>query len=212
MLTEVAIKMALAAALGGIIGLEREFYKKPAGLRTNILICVGSTLFTIISLELARLFRADAARVAAQIVTGIGFIGAGAILRARGHVVGLTTAATVFVVAGVGMAVGAGLFAAAALASAIVVVTLLLIGFVERKWMPRARWLRYEASTYDPAEAVMAISELLSQYQLPMEQLRIRKEDDVYMVGFHIRAPAGLSEEITRRLAGDRSLLTIKRR
>lgn len=132
MLTEVAIKMALAAALGGIIGLEREFYKKPAGLRTNILICVGSTLFTIISLELARLFRADAARVAAQIVTGIGFIGAGVIFREGYTVRGITTAATIWAAAAVGMAVGRQLYLVAGLGALLVFAVLEARPFTRR--------------------------------------------------------------------------------
>ncbi|HET7273730.1 MAG TPA: MgtC/SapB family protein, partial [Longimicrobiaceae bacterium] len=111
-------RLLLAALLGGLIGLERELSSKPAGLRTNLLICVGATLLMELSLTVAAeanaanlaagvAFRADPARIAAQIVTGIGFLGAGTIMQARGSVVGLTTAATIWVVAAIGMAVGA---------------------------------------------------------------------------------------------------------
>src|SRR6201996_7965550 len=103
-------RVLLAALLGGAIGLERELKHKPAGLRTNMFICMGAAIFTILSAELAGEFTGDHTRVAAQIIPGIGFIGAGSILHSRGSVQGITTAATLFVVASVGMAAGGGLY------------------------------------------------------------------------------------------------------
>src|SRR5246500_2325862 len=100
-------RVILAAILGGIIGLEREFKHRAAGLRTNMFICFGAAMFTLLSERLAGV-PSDAARIAAQIIPGIGFIGAGSILHARGLVTGVTTAATLFVVASVGMAAGGG--------------------------------------------------------------------------------------------------------
>ena len=102
---ELLFQLLLATFLGGAIGMERELSGKPAGLRTNILICLGATLFTLLSYRLAG-GGADAGRVAAQIVTGIGFLGAGSILHARGSIVGLTSAATIWLVAAIGMAIG----------------------------------------------------------------------------------------------------------
>src|SRR3989475_10748749 len=98
----IALKLLLAAVLGGVIGLERELRDKPAGLRTNILICLGSTLFMSISTRVAEVLGGDPTRIAAQIISGIGFLGAGAVLHSHGFVLGLTTAATIWVVAGVG--------------------------------------------------------------------------------------------------------------
>ncbi|CUS88767.1 MgtC/SapB family protein, partial [Candidatus Kryptonium thompsonii] len=95
-------KFFLAIVFGGLIGLERELKGKPAGFRTNILICLGSTLYMILSMKIA----GDPGRIAAQVVTGIGFIGAGTIIQARGTITGLTTAATIFVVASIGLAIG----------------------------------------------------------------------------------------------------------
>src|SRR5207245_10771733 len=100
----IPIKLLLDAILVGIIGIEREIRDKPAGLRTNILICVGSTLFMSISTKVAQLLGGDPTRIAAQIISGIGFLGAGAVLHSHGFVLGLTTAATIWVVAGGGMA------------------------------------------------------------------------------------------------------------
>ncbi len=106
---EIAKRLLLAALIGGVFGFERELRQKSAGLRTNILIAIGSAVFTILSVELAAGWNADPARIAAQIVTGIGFLGAGAIMRTdRGAIHGLTTAAMVWVNASLGMAAGAG--------------------------------------------------------------------------------------------------------
>src|SRR5204863_7497111 len=101
-LSTTILRLTVAAILGGIIGLERELKHKPAGLRTNMFICFGSALFTVLSDVLAGQHTGDHTRIAAQIIPGIGFIGAGSILHSRGLVTGLTTAATLFVVASVG--------------------------------------------------------------------------------------------------------------
>ena len=132
------LRMALAAALGGLIGLEREWSGKPAGFRTHLLIALGAALFTELSLAIPRIASsgqpviADPTRIAAQIVSGIGFLGAGAILHTRGSVVGLTTAATMWVVAGIGMAVGGRAYFEAGAATLVVLVALLLLVRFER--------------------------------------------------------------------------------
>jgi putative Mg2+ transporter-C (MgtC) family protein len=103
-------KLLLALLWGGLIGWERQFQEKPAGFRTNILICLGSTLFTMFSLKIGELSGANPSMIAAQIVSGIGFLGAGAIIRHGEMVVGLTTAATIWLVASVGVGIGAGYY------------------------------------------------------------------------------------------------------
>jgi len=115
----------LAVAFGSAIGLEREIRGKSAGLRTNILICLGAAVFTIISRKMAAGQADSITRIAAQIVTGIGFLGAGAIIRDRGGIHGLTTAATIWLVASIGMACGAGLYALAAVSTFIAIVVLI---------------------------------------------------------------------------------------
>src|SRR2546425_564919 len=127
----IPVKLLLAAILGGIIGIEREIRDKPAGLRTNILICVGSTLFMSLSTRVAQVLGGDPTRIAAQIISGIGFLGAGAVLHSHGFVLGLTTAATIWVVAGVGMALGSGMYSVAVFATAMSLVTLYFLSFVE---------------------------------------------------------------------------------
>jgi putative Mg2+ transporter-C (MgtC) family protein len=145
----VLAKLLLATILGGAIGLEREMAGKPAGLRTNILICVGAALFTQLSIDIARIGFAndgrpygDTGRIAAQIVSGIGFLGAGAILHGEGAVVGLTTAATVWVVAAVGTAVGAGAFIDAAGGTVLIMLVLVGLRPVERKLSAKRRRVR----------------------------------------------------------------------
>ena len=128
---ELAERLLLAALLGAMLGFERELRQKSAGLRTNILIAVGSALFTMMSYELADGRGADPSRVAAQIVTGIGFLGAGAIMRTDSGVQGLTTAATVWVNAAVGVAAGGGEFRLASIATAITLIVLLVLQPVE---------------------------------------------------------------------------------
>ena len=120
------IKLLLALVLGGVIGWERELYDKPAGFRTNTLICVGSTLFTIFSLKIGTIPGTDSARIAAQIVSGIGFLGAGAIIRRGEAVLGLTTAATIWFVASIGMGVGAGYYVTSSVGTALALAILVL--------------------------------------------------------------------------------------
>jgi putative Mg2+ transporter-C (MgtC) family protein len=128
---ELATRILTAALLGTLLGIERELRQKSAGLRTNILICIGSALFTLMSYELADVFGADPGRVAAQIVTGIGFLGAGAIMRTDSGVQGLTTAATVWVNAAVGVAAGGGEYHLAFIATAVTLGVLLALQPVE---------------------------------------------------------------------------------
>src|SRR5213596_2150029 len=128
---ELMLQVGLATLLGGAIGLERELGGKPAGLRTNILICLGSVLYTKLSITMAT-GNADPTRVAAQIVTGVGFIGAGTILHARGAVVGLTSAATIWVVAALGVALGSGYYLEGVGTTLAVILVLAGLGRVEK--------------------------------------------------------------------------------
>src|SRR5256712_5056909 len=133
---DVARRLLLAAGLGAAIGLEREYRQKPAGLRTNILIALGSALFTILSSIVGH----DAGtpdRISAQIVTGIGFLGGGAILRSGNTVHGMTTAATIWVNAAIGMAAGAGEYALAAGSTIITLIVLAVLPPIERYFSRR---------------------------------------------------------------------------
>jgi putative Mg2+ transporter-C (MgtC) family protein len=161
------VKLALATVLGGAIGLERELAGKPAGLRTNILICVGAALFTHLSILIAQVGftpdgrpYGDTTRIAAQIVSGIGFLGAGAILHAHGAVVGLTTAASIWVVAAVGAAVGAGAYVEGIGTAVLIVLVLVGLRPVESRLLNRRRkvhvTLRVQRETrFDAVEDIL---------------------------------------------------------
>jgi putative Mg2+ transporter-C (MgtC) family protein len=138
---ELTQRLLLAACLGAVLGVEREWRNKDAGLRTNILITIGSALFTLMSIELTDGKTGDTSRVAAQIVTGIGFLGAGAIMRTNGGIQGLTTAATIWVNAAVGVAAGGGEYHLAFIATAVTLFVLLLLQPIEKyldhRWTER---------------------------------------------------------------------------
>ncbi len=136
---DLLLHLALAVILGGAIGLERELRQKAAGLRTNILICAGAALFTELSLAMTAEF-GDPSRIAAQIVTGVGFLGAGAIIQGRGTVTGLTTAATMWLVAAIGMAVGFGALLEATGTTLLVVLVLVALRPIER-WIEKRKRL-----------------------------------------------------------------------
>jgi len=130
---EIAVRLFLSAILGGLIGLERESHGRPAGLRTHILVCLGSCLVMMISIYGFRFGKGDPARLAAQVVSGIGFLGAGTILREGASVKGLTTAASLWVVAGIGLAMGGGFYFAGLIVTIFSVLTLLLLEPVEKR-------------------------------------------------------------------------------
>jgi putative Mg2+ transporter-C (MgtC) family protein len=132
-------RLLLSAGLGAVIGLEREYRRKPAGLRTNILIAIGSALFTILSISMTA-STGDPSRVAGQIVTGIGFLGGGAILRNRDTVHGMTTAATIWVNAAIGVACGIGQYELATVTTALTLVVLVVLPPIEMYFERRAGW------------------------------------------------------------------------
>jgi putative Mg2+ transporter-C (MgtC) family protein len=126
-------RLLLAGALGALLGAERTIRQRPAGFRTNILIAIGSALFTIVSMEMAEAHGGDPTRIPSQIVTGIGFLGGGAILREQGDIRGLTTAATVWVNAAIGMAAGAGYYTIAIVATITSLIVLTTFLRIERR-------------------------------------------------------------------------------
>jgi putative Mg2+ transporter-C (MgtC) family protein len=133
---ELAMRLFVAAAFGAVVGIERERRSHPAGMRTHLLVSVGSAAFTVLSIEAFKAPGADPGRIAAQIVTGIGFLGAGAILKDRGSIKGLTTAASLWVVAAIGMASGAGAYGVAVATTVIVIVSLWPLQVIERRLFP----------------------------------------------------------------------------
>ncbi len=165
-LTSLTARLVLAAILGGVIGLERELKHRPAGLRTNMFICFGAAMYTLLSQRLAGI-PADSARIAAQIIPGIGFIGAGSILHMRGLTTGLTSAATMFVVASVGMAAGGGHYVTAVFATCVVLASLFLLGHLEQTLNLKLLLTSYEVT----GETVEQISNEVNRILEPHHRL-----------------------------------------
>src|ERR1700724_756024 len=163
-------RLLLAALLGGVIGLERERRHRPAGLRTNMFICFGAAMFTILSAGLAGV-PSDATRIAAQIIPGIGFIGAGSILHNRGLTTGLTTAATLFVVASVGMAAGGGLYLTAVFATALALLVLFALGHVEETFNIKLLMTCYEVTGASVEEISNEVNGILERRHRMMKNM-----------------------------------------
>jgi len=164
------LRLLLAAVLGGLIGVERELKHRAAGLRTNMFICFGAALFTVLSRGLAA-EPSDYTRIAAQIIPGIGFIGAGSILHNRGLTTGLTTAATIFVVASVGMAAGGGLYVTAMFATAMVLLTLFLLGQLEETFNLKLLLSCYEVTGSSVEEISNEVNRILEPHHRLMQNV-----------------------------------------
>src|SRR3954463_8954192 len=186
--TQTATRLVLAAFLGGAIGLEREVKHKPAGLRTNLFICVGAAMFTLLSDRLAANYGGDHTRIAAQIIPGIGFIGAGSILHSRGGVSGLTTAATLFVVASIGMAVGGGLYVTGILAAIVVAVALNALVWFETRFNLKPVVVGYDLRSTNPETVLADVNEVLKQEGHAMHTVRIGREDGGSRLHFTVEA------------------------
>jgi putative Mg2+ transporter-C (MgtC) family protein len=191
------LRLIVALALGGAIGLERELRDKPAGFRTIILICVGACLFTIVSQAVAGP-SVDPTRIAAQIVTGIGFLGAGAILHARGSVMGLTTASTVWATAAIGMAVGFGHLGLAAVGSGVILTALWLLDIFERQIEQRRDIQEYLIAAENTAGSFARIVEMFPAAGLSIRRRSFYQEDGRLVV--HILAMGTLADHERLRL------------
>jgi putative Mg2+ transporter-C (MgtC) family protein len=182
-------RLVVAAILGGLIGLERQLRHKPAGLRTNLFICFGAAMYTILSAQLAGSFGGDHTRVAAQIIPGIGFIGAGSILHARGSVVGLTTAATLFVVASVGMAAGGGLYITAIFATGLILIALELLRRVESMLALKSMVVTYEITGTAAEGVLIEANRILDQVHSTMQNVRVAGSPGHVRVLFCVDGP-----------------------
>lgn len=183
----IGFKVVLSILCGGFIGLEREIKHKPAGLRTNILICLGAMLFTWLSVMMAGLAQpgtpGDPSRIAAQIVTGIGFLGGGMILQSGGAVSGLTSAATVWVVAAIGMCIGLGYPIIATIFTITVFITLYFLSKVDRKLFGKMHC--YETWIHLKTMDAAARAEIMETFQhgdLELTRLSVDERDERYQI------------------------------
>jgi putative Mg2+ transporter-C (MgtC) family protein len=202
LLSKTMVRLALAAVLGGIIGLERELKRKPAGLRTNMFICFGSAMFTILSTELASEFGiGDHTRIAAQIIPGIGFIGAGSILHDKGGVSGVTTAATIFVVASIGMAAGGGLYLPAIFATMLIYLALHLLGMLERRLNLKPLLMNYIIVSEKTADDLVAeVNSILEDQGKEMKGMHLSRSNGKEKLAFSVAGTRNEHKELTSRL------------
>jgi putative Mg2+ transporter-C (MgtC) family protein len=194
-------RLILAAILGGLIGLERELKHRAAGLRTNMFICFGAALFTVLSRGLATT-PSDYTRIAAQIIPGIGFIGAGSILHMRGLTTGLTTAATLFVVASVGMAAGGGLYLTAMFATGMVLVALFLLGHMEETFNLKLLLNTYEVTGPNVEEINKEVNRILeSRHRLMQNAISVSTGEHIRLQ-FDVDGCNREQKELLRQLKG----------
>lgn len=192
---ELLVQLLLGVVLGGAVGLERELRGKPAGLRTNILICVGATLFTVLSFRMAD-GRGDPGRVAAQVLTGVGFIGAGTILHMRGSVTGLTSAATIWVVAAVGMAVGSRAYVEAGGATLLIMLVLAGLGPLEGYLARQAARSHIVVHCRQEASAADDLESLVRRTGLEVERVQSRVENVDLVMELDLRGPKRLHDQL----------------
>lgn len=182
---ELILRLALSCILGGIIGYERQSRRKSAGLRTNVLVCLGSCLIMILSqhlyIEVEGKTNADPARLAAQVVSGIGFLGAGAIMKEGLSVIGLTTAACLWVVAGVGLATGAGYYLGACSATMLAFLTLSVLSRLDRIVIGHERDFSMTIHTDDLPGQIVAIQDALSTMHLTIRAFKVKEIRDDQM-------------------------------
>ena len=198
-------RLVAAAILGGIIGLEREFKHRAAGLRTNMFICFGAAMFTLLSQRLAGV-PSDAARIAAQIIPGIGFIGAGSILHTRGLTTGLTTAATLFVVASVGMAAGGGLYMTAMFATVLVLLALFLLGHAEETFNIKLLMNSYEVTGVSVEDISKEVNRILESHHRLMKNVCSGDTDQHIRLQFDVEGSYREQKELLQQLKASKVL------
>lgn len=190
MTLEYALRIGTALLIGTAVGLERELQGKPAGLRTNILMCVGSCIIMIISLQIAENTTkiADPGRIAAQVVTGVGFLCAGTIMRSKFSISGLTTAATIWVLSALGLAAGAGYYVLALLGTAIITVVLILVRHLEGMIIRHRTTFRIQVEMDKDSDAPKLIKELIREKKIPREEMEYNYAEDRFIAIFEYTA------------------------
>ncbi|MBN1222920.1 MAG: MgtC/SapB family protein [Candidatus Aminicenantes bacterium] len=209
---EVTLKLLMALALGGLIGLERESSHKPAGFRTNILICVGAAMMMILA---GLLFDQngqngnEVARIAAGVITGIGFIGAGTIIQSGGSIIGITTAATIWAVAVLGLVIGSGYYLVALIFSGIVILTLIFFRRLEEK--PGERLLyHYQLKTKTAREVLLNIKKLALHEGIKFKEITHKKDGPVSVISFSFPSSEEKEQEFNQSLMSMDGILEIK--
>jgi putative Mg2+ transporter-C (MgtC) family protein len=199
---EVILKLVLAIALGGLIGLEREASQKPAGFRTNILVCVASAMMMTMATLLVQAKGGTAdtlVRMAAGVITGVGFLGAGTIFQARGTVAGLTTASTLWLVAGLGLVIGAGYYLPALVFTALTITTLLLFRKIEASYLRKSQF-HYHMKAKARPYILSSLRKLALHHGVRLERLTMKQEGQSYLLAFSFSASEEKEQEFNQGL------------
>lgn len=207
---EKVIRLLISALLGGLIGMEREVRNRPAGLRTHILVSVGSTLIMLVSVDGFRslgdgTISGDPARLAAQVISGIGFLGAGTIMRTGNSIKGLTTAASLWVCAGIGLAIGVGYYLGAIVTVGIVLIVLKKLGIFEKR-LSKKQYKSIEVVVTNKPGIIGQIGTLFGKYSISIKDIDILDndykydEDDTTMeIQFIVKMPSNFDEHNFKR-------------
>lgn len=199
--SQICIRLSLAAGLGALIGVERDLRRRPAGIRTSLFVCMSAALFTILSGQLAHLWGdSGSTRIASNIVQGIGFLGAGAILREAGGVTGLTTAATIFAEAAIGMAAGGGFYWVAVYATGLVLFALICLGWAARRFDLKTGLIVFRITTSQAESVATEVQRLLAQMKIVMRHFRVSMVGPNSVVEFESQVSHSQQEKIVTQL------------
>jgi putative Mg2+ transporter-C (MgtC) family protein len=200
-LHEIFMRLTLAAVLGAVIGIERDLRRRPAGIRTSLFVCLATALFTILSGEIAHRFGdTGSTRIASNIVQGIGFLGAGAILRGSAGAIGMTTAATIFVEAAIGMAAGGGLYAVAAYSTGLVLFGLIVIGWTAERFNLKRRLMVFRVTTSHADSVATEVQRLMAGMKIAIQHLRVSMTGTNSIVEFESEVSHSQQETIVTSL------------
>ena len=200
-LRETLLRLSFAALLGAAIGVERELRRRPAGIRTSAFVCMGSALFTILSFQLAKIYGdTSSTRIASNLVQGIGFLGAGAILREAGGLVGLTTAATIFVEAAIGMAVGGGLYAVGGFATGLVLFGLVVLGWIAQRSNLKVRIMGFRITGSLAENIAGEVQRLFVELKIKPHQFRVSMVGVNSVVEFQAEVGHRQQEQVVEKL------------
>lgn len=190
-----------AALLGAIIGVERNVRRRPAGMRTCFCVSLGAALFTVVSVEIARRTGdTSTTRIASNIVQGIGFLGAGVILRERGSVIGLTTAATIFAVAAMGMAAGGGLYSVSGISCVLVLSALVLLFYVEDWLNLKPRYMLFRILVDRAENMVTDVHRIFSELKVPIDNFQVSLSGEKNLIQFDAEVSTHQQDKILQAL------------
>ena len=198
---EMLVRLLLAALWGGIVGAEREYRSKAAGFRTMIMISVGACFFTMMSAAIG--YPGNPDRIASNIVTGVGFLGAGVIFRGDSRVNGITTSATIWAVAAIGMGIGAGYYMAAGSASLLIIFVLAFLPYLEEKIYLLNQTKEYAIQTPFEDEQVLRYTHTLEELQLKFKIVRQQRIGDVQTITWHVSGKARKHQQLATVIRKD---------